>query len=153
MGWQEFYRRRDALDAAVSQGELRASDVFPDEESLLLALHHRWAQRLAARVDLAQFEGSDLVEAVGAAWRRVASDNASLRALLDEHADRAVLRSLVEAEHRMLARAAGLTEGGDSESEVASIGAAFVALQKSAPGRSERRNPVERLLRRLVPSA
>ena len=41
MGWQEFYRRRDALDAAVSQGELRVSDVFPSEDSLLLALHHR----------------------------------------------------------------------------------------------------------------
>jgi hypothetical protein len=74
-----------------------------------------------------------------------------LRALLDQHADDAVLRPLVDAEHRMLARAAGLTEAGDSAVEEASIGAAFVALQKSAPDRH--RNPVERLLRRLVPSA
>jgi hypothetical protein len=49
----------------------------------------------------------------------------------------------------MLARAAGLTEAGDSPAEEASIGAAFVALQRSAP-EPVRRNPVERLFRRLV---
>lgn len=153
MGWQEFYRRRDALDAAIAQGELRTGDVFPDEESLLLALHHRWSQRLAARVELAHLESDDPVDAVGAAWRRTAEDNAELRALLDEHAEHPALRPLVAAEHRMLARAAGLAEAGDSEAEVTAIGAAFVALQKSAPARQSRRGPVERLLRRLVASA
>jgi hypothetical protein len=153
MGWQDFYRRRDALNAAVEQGEVRSSDAFPDERELLLALHHRWAQRLSARLDLAELESADAVDAVGEAWRRTASDNAELRALLDEHADDPALRPLVDAEHSMLARAAGLTEIGDSASEEASIGAAFVALQKSAPDRQSRRNPVERLLRRLVPSA
>ena len=150
MGWQDFYRRRDELNAVVEQGELRTSDVFPDEASLLLALHHRWTQRLSARVEQAELSDDDQVDAVGEAWRRTAADNASLRALLDEHADNPVTRPLVEAEYRMLARAAGLTEAGDSADEEASIGAAFVALQKSAP---VRRNPVERLLRRLVPSA
>jgi hypothetical protein len=72
---------------------------------------------------------------------------------LDEHADHPALRSLIEAEHRMLARVAGLTEAGDSDEESAAIGAAFVALQKSAPDERPRRNPVERLLRRLAPSA
>lgn len=149
MGWQEFYRRRDALDTVVSQGELRVGDAFPDEESLLLALHHRWAQRLAARVDLAQLEADDLVDAVGSAWRQTAEDNAELRALLDSHADHPVLRPLVEAEQRMLARAAGLTEAGDSTSEETRIGAAFLALQKTAAD-GGRRNPVERLFRRLA---
>jgi hypothetical protein len=153
MGWQDFYRRRDALNAAVEQGEIRSSDAFPDERELLLALHYRWAQRLAARLDLAELESADPVDAVGEAWRRTASDNAELRALLDEHADDPALRPLVDAEHRMLAQAAGLTETGDSATEEASIGAAFLALQKSAPCRQSRRNPVERLLRRLVPSA
>lgn len=152
MGWQDFYRRRDALDAVVEQGELRTSDAFGEEAELLLALHHRWAQRLTARIDLAELSAGDPVDAVGEAWRRTAEDNASLRALLDEHADHPVLRPLAEAEHRMLALAAGLTERGDSPSEEAAIGVAFVALQRSAPNRC-RRNPVERLLRRLVPSA
>jgi hypothetical protein len=151
MGWQEFYRRRDALDAVVEHGELQLSDIFLTDEELLLALHQRWSRRLAARVELAELSADDQVDAVGEAWRTAASENAELRALLDDHADDPVLRPLVEAEHRMLARAAGLTEAGDSPAEEASIGAAFLALQRSAPDR--RRNPVERLLRRLVPSA
>jgi hypothetical protein len=161
MGWQEFYRRRDALNAAIEQGELRASEAFPDERELLLALHHRWTQRLTARVELAELTNGntdgdmdgDTVDAVGEAWRRTAEDNAALRALLDRHAADPALRPLVEAEHRTLARAAGLTERGDTPEEEASIGAAFVALQKTAPAPRPRRNPVERLLRRLVPSA
>jgi hypothetical protein len=152
MGWQDFYRRRDALDAVVEQGELRTSEAFPTKGELLLALHHRWARRLAARVELGELSSADPVDAVGAAWRRAAADNASLRELLDAHEEDPVLLPLVEAEHRMLARAAGLTEAGDSAAEEASIGAAFLALQKSAP-EPVRRNPVERLLRRLVPSA
>lgn len=150
MGWQDFYRRRDALNAAVEQGVVRPSDAFPDEGELLLALQYRWAQRLTARIDLAELESADPVDAVGAAWRLTAADSAELRALLDSYADDPALRPLIDAEHRMLAHAAGLTEAGDSGEEAASIGAAFVALQKSAPAR---RNPVGRLLRRLVPSA
>jgi hypothetical protein len=153
MGWQDFYARRDALNAAIEQGELRTSDAFPDERELLLALHHRWTQRLTARVELAELDNDDPVDAVGAAWRRTAEDNPELRALLDEHADDVALRPLVDAEHRMLARAAGLTEPGDSQTEETSIGAAFVALQRTAPDRAQRRSPVERLFRRLVTSA
>lgn len=151
MGWHEFYRRRDALDAVVEQGELRLSDIFPTERELLLALHQRWTRRLYARIELAELSTEDPFDAVGDAWRQAAEQNAGLLALLNEHADDPVLRPFVDDEHRMLARAAGLTEAGDSAAEAASIGAAFVALQRSAPDR--RCNPVERLLRRLVPSA
>jgi hypothetical protein len=151
MGWQDFYRRRDALDAVVAQGKLETSDIFPTEKELLLALHHRWTQRLTARMELAELSTDDPVDAVGEAWRTTARENPDLRALLDEHKDNLALRPRIEAEHRMLARAAGLTEAGDSPAEEASIGAAFLALQRSAPERP--RNPVERLLRRLVPSA
>ena len=153
MGWQDFYARRDALNAAIESGELRTSDAFPDERELLLALHHRWTQRLTARVELAELADEDAVDAVGAAWRRTAEDNRELRALLDKHADNLALRPLIDAEHRALARSAGLTEPGDSPAEEASIGAAFVALQRTAPDRTPRRNPMERLLRRLVPTA
>jgi hypothetical protein len=156
MGWQDFYRRRDELNAAIEQGELRTGAAFPDARDLLLALHHRWTQRLTARVELATVEAStnpaaDLVDAVGEAWRRTAEDNAALRALLDEHATE--LRPHTEAEHRMLAAAAGLTEDTDSAEEATAVGAAFVALQRSAPERGARSNPVERLFRRLLPSA
>ena len=151
MGWHDFYRRRDALDAVVELGRLRLSDTFPSEEELLLALHQRWIRRLAGRIELAELSAEDPVDAVGEAWRTTAQENASLRALLDEHADNPVLRPLVDAEHRMIARAADLTEANDTEDEESSIGAAFVTLQQAGPDR--RRNPVERLLRRLAPSA
>jgi len=153
MGWQDFYARRDALNAAIEAGELRTSDAFPDEHELLLALHHRWTQRLTARVELAELETEDPVDAVGAAWRQTAEDNKPLRTLLDAHADTLALRPLINAEHRTLARTAGLTEPGDSAEEEAQIGAAFVTLQRTTPSRPERRNPVERLFRRLVTSA
>jgi hypothetical protein len=150
MGWQDFYRRRDALNAAVEQGELRTSDAFPTERALLLALHHRWSQRLTARLEVTLLDATDRVDATGEAWRRTAADNAALRALLDEHT--AELRPETAAEHRQLATAAGLTEPTDSEAEQTAIGAAFVALQRSAPPRPIPRNPVERLLRRLAPT-
>ncbi|MGB3444962.1 MAG: hypothetical protein WBA97_40010 [Actinophytocola sp.] len=153
MGWQDFYARRDALNAAVEQGELRPSDAFPDERDLLAALQHRWSQRLTARIEVAGLEHTDPMDTVGEAWRSTAKDNPDLRALLDTHADDPALHPLIDAEHRGLARAAGLTEPGDSPAEEASIGAAFVALQRTAPAGTPRRNPVERLFRRLGASA
>lgn len=158
MGWHDFYRRRDALDRAVARGELDTGDVFANEQDLLLALHHRWALRLAARVELATLEAdrdpaADRVDAVGAAWRRTAEENADLRRLLDDHAHDPALRQVTMAEHRLLAHAAGLTEAGDSAEEAASIGSAFLVLQRSAPARQAPRNPVERLFRRLVPAS
>lgn len=153
MGWQDFYRRRDALNAAVAQGALHPSEAFPSTDDLLRALHHRWTQRLTARIELALLDTDDPVEATGSAWRRAAADNPELLALLDRYASSPALRPLVAAEQRMLAHSAGLTEPADSPSEAASIGAAFVALQRTAPAPAERRNPVERLIRRLVASA
>jgi AcrR family transcriptional regulator len=150
MGWQDFYRRRDALNAAINQGELRTSDVFPTKRDLLLALHHRWSQRLTARLELALLNAPDPVDATGAAWRQTAADNPALRTLLDTHATD--LRPETEAEQRLLATTAGLTEPTDSPEEATAIGAAFLALQRSTPTHPPR-NPVERLLRRLVPSA
>jgi uncharacterized protein YjiS (DUF1127 family) len=151
MGWQDFYRRRDALDAAVELGTLQTNDTFPTEAALLQALHHRWHQRLAARMELAELSTEDPVDAVGEAWRATASENKALRALLDQHATNPALTAQQDAEHRTLARAAGLTEAGDTSAEEAKIGAAFLTLQR-AP-RDRRPNPVERLLRRLVPTA
>lgn len=156
MGWTDFYERRDALNAALA----RAAEGLPfedgsslDRDELLRALHHRWSQRLAGRVELAVHEAEtrdhDLVDAVGAAWQETAAANPVLRDLVDAHATDPVLRPLVAAEQRMLASVAGLTEPGDDLRERAAIGAAFLALQRKEP----HRNPVERLLRMLVPSA
>jgi hypothetical protein len=157
MGWDDYYRRRDALDRVVERGELDVPDLFDGPDELLLALHHRWSLRLAGRVELATLDG-DPVDAVGAAWRATAAAEPALRRLLDEHADRPALRAVTMAEHRMLAAAAGLAEPGDGPDSRAAVGAAFVALVRTGPRhvrpqRTVRRNPVERLLRKLTPSA
>ncbi|OLF16573.1 hypothetical protein [Actinophytocola xanthii] len=155
MGWQEHYRRRDALDAVIaSGGELSVPEPFTDLDELLLALHHRWSMRLAGRLELAVTAAErdpdlDRARAVGEAWRASAADNAALRRILERHADRPVLRERVDAERRALADVAGLTAPGDAAEDRAAVGAAFLALVETRP----RRNPVERLLRRLAPSA
>lgn len=157
MGWHDYYRRRDALDRVVAEG-LAVPEGFGGEDEVLLALHHRWSLRLAGRLELAVDDAErdpaiDLVDAVGEAWRETAADNRELRGLLDEHADHPALREVTKAELAMIARTAGLTDPTDDAGEQAAVGAAFLALARSGPRRNGRRNPVERLLRRLAPSA
>lgn len=149
MGWDEYYRRRDALNGVIERGELSVPEPFTGPTEVLLALHHRWSLQLVGRVELAA-AADDPVDAVGAAWREAAAANPALLALLDEYTDHPPLRALIRAEQRMLARAAGLTGPEDGRLEQAALGAAFVALLRNGP--QERRNPVERLLRKLVPS-
>jgi hypothetical protein len=154
MGWHEYYQRRAALDRVVVEG-LSVPAGFTSEDEVLLAVHHRWSLRLAGRVELATTEAdrddTDPVDAVGGAWRATVDDDPDLRRFLDEHADHPALRRVTVAEQAMLARAAGLTDPADALAEQAAVGVAFLALLRTAPRPT--RNPVERLLRRLVPSA
>ena len=149
MGWTDFYRRRDALDQIIAGGELAVPDMFDDPGEVLLALQHRWSLQLAGRVELAE-AADDQVGAIRDAWRATAAANPALRRLLDEHAGHPALRPMIRAEHRMLARSAGLIDAADGPAEQAAVGAAFVGLARSAP--EPRCRPVERFLRRLVPS-
>jgi hypothetical protein len=144
MGWNDFYRRRDALNGVIERGELSVPDPFDGPTEVLLALHHRWSLQLDGRVELAATEDDDPVDAVGAAWRAAAAANPGLRRLLDEYADHPALGAVTREEHRLLAHAAGLTSPGDGRTEQAAVGAAFVALLRNGPTR--------RQLRKLVPS-
>lgn len=146
MSWADFYRRRDALDRVVESGELTVPDMFDGPTEVLLALQHRWSLQLAGRVELAERE-QDRAGAVGAAWREAADANPGLRGLLDRYANHPALRAAVKDEHRMLAVAAGVTGPGDGPAEQAIAGARFVARLREQYG-----NPVERFLRKLVPS-
>jgi hypothetical protein len=150
MGWNDFYRRREALDHIVETGELDVPDMFDGPGEVLLALQHRWSQQLAGRVELAE-TAEDPVGAVRDAWRETAAANPALRSLLDGYASHPALYAMMRAEHRSLARAAGLTDATDGPTEQAAVGAALVALTRTGPP-EPRRNPVERLLRKLVTS-
>lgn len=171
MGWSDFYRRRDALDAVLElarhdpEGPLpfpeQAAAEFADQGEALLALHYRWSVRLTGRVGMAQAEAErdpsgDPVEAVAQAWRATAAEFPVLRRVLDAHADDhgGVLRAAVESEQRMLALAAGLADLDEPAAEITRVGAAYLALIRTAPPRDRQRGGrVEQFLRRLVASA
>lgn len=173
MSWNDYYRRRDAMEAIVEYAETNptgelpfaevpeAVEVFTGPEELLLALHYKWTLKLTGRLGLAQAEAErdpsiDLVDAVSRAWRTTATEFPVLRRLVDQGIETypSALRPGVDSEYRMLALAAGLAEPHETRDEITRVGAAFVALVRSAPDRPERRrHPVEQLFRRLVASA
>jgi hypothetical protein len=175
MSWEDFYRRRDALDAAVRlagrdpEGALpfaqvpNATEVFTGPAELLLALHYRWTMKLTGRLGMAVADAErdpsiDRVDAVMTAWRETAGEFPVLRRLLDAHADDhgGALRPAMAGEHRMLAFAAGLADAGEDAEEVTRIGQALLALIRTSPEpepvpqQQRRRNPIEQLLRKIV---
>ncbi|MBK1786186.1 hypothetical protein [Prauserella cavernicola] len=180
MSWNDFYRRRDVIDAVLRRAErdphgalpfaevAGAREAFGSEENLLLALQYKWTQVLSGRLrsEVAGPEDADgvpgggerdHVDAVSRAWRAAVREQPTLRAVLEAHAGRyASTDNAHEAELRMLAVTAGLAEPNEPRAEVTRIGQAFVALLEARAGsrtRSRRANPVGQLLRRLAPTA
>ncbi|MEO6085747.1 MAG: hypothetical protein ABIQ18_21800 [Umezawaea sp.] len=134
MGWNDFYRRRDALDAVLRRdpaGPLEFDrTAFETADELLLALHHRWLQQLTGRLGVALADTDDRVEAVLRTWRVLAAEQPALRSVLDAHlAD----GEAVEREERLLALTSGLADLSEPAAEVTRIGAAFLALIRSEP--------------------
>jgi len=137
MSWNDYYRRRDVIDAVLAtEGAIEetftrvpdATAVFADTDELLLALDHKWTRALTARIGLAlsDTEG-DRVDAVSAAWRQTVTENPALRRLLDENSG-GVLADAAAREHRMLALAAGLAEFTEPNDVLERVGGAFAAL-------------------------
>lgn len=171
MGWNDFYRRRDTMDAVLTQarrspatlpfGEIPgAAELFGTEENLLLALQHRWTQLLSGylRAELAdpdEAPGNDQVDAVARAWRKAVTEHATLHRLLETHLDaHPLLQASHDAERKMLVVTAGLADPGEPPVELTRVGSAFSALLRSGPARPHRRHGhVRHLLRKLAPSA
>ncbi|WP_199443368.1 hypothetical protein [Umezawaea beigongshangensis] len=157
MSWNDFYRRRDALDAVLRRAELDPAappvhdpSLFPSRDDLLLALHHRWMQQLTGRLGVALSAAedgngdADRVEVVVRTWCGLAAEQPVLRAVLDHHlADRAA----VEREQRLLALTAGLAELSEPDEEITPVGAAFLNLVRATPPRARRRPLLHRLAR------
>ncbi|GLZ36157.1 hypothetical protein Lesp02_83440 [Lentzea sp. NBRC 105346] len=93
MSWSDFYRRRDAIDAVLHDARHDPSaplivdpDVFESLDELLLALRHRWNQRLDGRVAVELIDTDDDYETVVArVTRRLSVEDPTLRAVLDAH--------------------------------------------------------------------
>ena len=137
MSWNDYYRRRDVIDAVLATaGPIEeiltqvpdAAAVFADTDELLLALDHKWTRALTARIGLALSDAEgDRVDAVSAAWRQTVAENPALRRLLDENSG-GVLADACAREHRMLALAAGLAEFNEPNDVLERVGGAFAAL-------------------------
>jgi hypothetical protein len=166
MSWQDYYERRNALDSVLVRAErdpagpLPHSPMFDGPANLLLALHYRWMLKLTGNLgsvlaEAERDESMDLVDAVSEAWRKTIADNKTLHAVLDAHAERyEALLPQLQAEQQTLALAAGLAEPHEPSQEITRVGAAFMALLRTAAEQpSRRRSPVEQLIRRLVASA
>jgi hypothetical protein len=176
MSWNDFYRRRDVMDAVLEharrnpEGELPFAGVpgveefFASEQDLLLALQYKWTQALSGRLraesacpDDAHAEPGDLdqVDAVSRAWQSTCAEHETLRAVLDAHVDaHPALRAAHQAEQRMLAVTSGLAEPGEPAAEITKVGVTLDALIRNGPARpARRRSPVGHLLRLLAPSA
>ncbi|MEV0681244.1 hypothetical protein AB0I60_32475 [Actinosynnema sp. NPDC050436] len=141
MSWDDFYRRRDALDAVLRTATPAAPltfdhEVFATEEELLLALHHRWMQQLTGRLGVAlEDEDDDRVEIVTRTWRALAAQQPVLRAVLDEHL---TSPEAVGREQRLLALTSGLAELSESSDEITRVGAAFATLIRTGPAAPDR---------------
>ncbi|AIJ25242.1 hypothetical protein [Amycolatopsis methanolica] len=165
MSWNDFYRRRDILDAVLTAAARDprsplpfdeipgAAEAFGTRENLMLALHYRWTQLLSGHLR-AEVEGdNDHVDAVKRAWTAAVRRNRALYEVVAAHRDEyPALKAAHRAEQAMLAIAAGLAEPDEPVDEVAKVGAAFEALLSEGPGLRPAR-PFGRLLRMLAPSA
>lgn len=178
MSWNDFYQRRDVMDAVLRQAKRDpgaslpfaevpgAVEAFGTEQELLLALHYKWTQLLSGYLraevggpedadDVPARDDTDHVDGVSRAWQAAARDHETLRAVLDANRERhPAVAKMCESEQRMLAVTAGLAEPHESAEEITKVGAAFDALLRNGPTRhARRRSPVGHLLRMLAPSA
>ncbi|WP_410660634.1 hypothetical protein [Amycolatopsis sp. lyj-112] len=176
MSWNDFYQRRDILEAALRQAGHHpsralslaeipgATKYFATEEELLAALQYKWTQVLGGHLraemtdpDYADEDVAfDRVEAVTRAWNRTIAEHENLREVLDAALERCpALVPSHEAGLRTLALTAGLADGDEPTAEITKVGATFGTLlrhgRQAKPAR--RRNPMGHLLRLLAPSA
>ncbi|GAB3567249.1 hypothetical protein GCM10027445_15260 [Amycolatopsis endophytica] len=164
MSWNDFYRRRDILDAVLTaaardpRGPLPfesiagAAEVFGTRENVVLALHYNWTRTLSGHLR-AEAEGDDHVDAVKRAFTAAVRRNRVLYEVVSAHRDEyPALRAAHRAEQAMLAVSAGLAEPGEPSGEITKVGAAFEALLTDGP-RLRPERPINRLLRMLAPSA
>lgn len=112
MSWDEFHARRAVLENVLDRARVDPEVVaqlshvqgvirhFGSPDNLLLALQQRWNNHLAAKLDQSLEDGTAPVDA----WKDLAAEQPTLRALLDAGAmTYESLRHVRRHEQRMIA--------------------------------------------------
>jgi hypothetical protein len=140
------YRELNAILERAGQDPGSVAAISDDQ---LRQLQGRWTRMLLSRLDQAsECAGPEPeIDTVGAAWRQLASEQLSLRAVLDAAEPRsAALGAAMRAEFRYLALAVGSVSVHDPDEEAVRQGQAYRDLFRS--GVDGRRPKVERRPRR-----
>ncbi|WP_040586669.1 hypothetical protein [Sciscionella marina] len=168
MSWDDFYRRRDAVNTVLATAARRGNgalpydelpavrEVFGTREELLTTLQYKWQQTLTGQIDVAIAEADDdpridRFDVVRDAWLAATKREPVLRAVLDANEHHPAISGRIANERRKLAHLAGLTSAGDSEEEATHLGGTFLALVRAGndkAGNSPRRGTA--LLRKLA---
>jgi hypothetical protein len=115
------------LNAILDQAGQDPQWIAAISDDQLCALQRRWTTALLSRLDQAiEFAGPEpLIDTVGSAWRRLADEQATLRAVLDAAEPRsAALGTAMRAEFRYLALALGSVSVHDPDEEAIAQGRA-----------------------------
>jgi cephalosporin hydroxylase len=123
------------LNAVLDQARNQpANELTAVDTAQLLGLQRRWTAALSARLDQAiEFAaGEPLTDAAAAAWRKLAEEYPTLRAVLDSYEHRnPALAEAMAYEFRILAMGAGLVDPYDRSEQPVRIGRGLRELIRS----------------------
>lgn len=123
------------LNAVLDQARRQsATEPVTIGTAVLLGLQRRWTTALSARLDQAieNAAAEPLTDAVAVAWRELAEQYPTLRAVLDEHQHRdAALADAMAYEFRIVAMGAGLVDPYDHSEQAVRIGRGLRELIRS----------------------
>lgn len=154
--WQHLHHQRVLIDDYLDNGAWTPAHQaeFPDEDSLVRALHQRWVTVVDGCLETEMEIGSgSLEETLRSAYAAAITHAPALHRELDRHSANPVLRGLTDHHDVVLARATGFLRPGHAPQEgidaMRRTLASVVVVPQQRPSLRARRRR-DREVRRLV---